>query len=131
MIADLEGTFADDPNGEPIRADNLEVKLGDEVIEKSFTENLIGVKPDDEKEFTVSYPADFSSSALAGKTVTYKAKVKSVGRMETPEANDEWAKSLDDGYESLADLRKKLRADLETYAKSDADARLRNNAIAK
>ncbi|MEQ1764657.1 MAG: hypothetical protein ABL984_16125, partial [Pyrinomonadaceae bacterium] len=29
------------------------------------------------------------------------------------------------------DLRKKLRADLETYAKSDADARLRNNAIAK
>jgi len=131
VIADLEGTFEDDPDGEPIRADNLEVKLGDEVIEKSFTENLIGVKQDDEKEFTVSYPEDFSSPALAGKTVTYKAKVKSVGRMETPEANDEWARSLDDGYESLGDLRKKLRADLETYAKSDADARLRNNAIAR
>jgi trigger factor len=131
VIAELEGTFADDPNGQPIRADNLEVKLGDEVIEKSFTENLIGVKQDDEKEFTVTYPEDFSSPALAGKTVNYKAKIKSVGRMETPEANDEWAKSLDDGYESLADLRKKLRADLETYAKSDADARLRNNAIAK
>ncbi|MEO8574813.1 MAG: hypothetical protein ABI481_12665, partial [Pyrinomonadaceae bacterium] len=27
--------------------------------------------------------------------------------------------------------RKKLRTDMETYAKSDADARLRNNAIAK
>ncbi len=34
-------------------------------------------------------------------------------------------------YESLGDLRKKLRADLETYAKSDADARVRNKAIAK
>jgi len=45
--------------------------------------------------------------------------------------NDEWAKSLDEGYESLADLRNKLRTDLETYAKSEADARLRNNAIAK
>ena len=45
--------------------------------------------------------------------------------------NDEWAKSLDEGYKSLADLRKKLRMDLETYAKSDADARVRNNAIAK
>ena len=45
--------------------------------------------------------------------------------------NDEWAKSLDEGYESLGDLRKKLTADLETYAKSEADARLRNNAIAK
>ncbi|QYO64591.1 hypothetical protein [Leptolyngbya sp. 7M] len=61
----------------------------------------------------------------------YKAKIKSVGRSETPELNDDWARSLDEGYESLADLRKKLRADLETYAESDADARLRNNAIAK
>ena len=131
VIADLEGTFDDDPTGEPIRANDLEVVLGDEVIEKAFTENLIGVREDEEKEFTVSYAADFSSEALAGKTVHYKAKIKSIGRSETPEMNDEWAKSLDEGYESLADLRTKLRTDLETYAMSDADARVRNNAIAK
>lgn len=131
VIADLEGTFDDDPDGEPIKADNLEVVLGDEVIEKAFTENLVGVKEDEQKGFTVSYPAEFSSPALAGKTVHYKARIKSVGKSETPELNDDWAKSLDEGYESLADLRKKLRSDLETYAKSDADARLRNNAIAK
>ena len=131
VIADLEGKFDDDPEGEPIKADNLEVVLGDEVIEKAFTENLVGVTDDEEKEFTVVYPAEFSSPALAGKTVHYKAKIKSVGRSETPEMNDEWAKSLDEGYESLGDLRKKLRDDLETYSKSDADARVRNNAIAK
>src|SRR6478672_11697956 len=38
VIADLEGTFDDDQNGEPIKAEDLEVKLGDEVIEKSFTD---------------------------------------------------------------------------------------------
>ena len=86
MIADLEGTFDDDPDGEPIKADDLEVVLGDEVIEKSFTENLVGVKEDDEKEFTVAYPAEFSSEALAGKTVHYKAKIKSVGKTEVPGA---------------------------------------------
>jgi trigger factor len=131
VMADLEGTFTDDPSGEVITAKDLEVKLGDEIIEKAFTENLVGVSEDDEKEFTVTYPAEFSAEALAGKTVHYKAKIKSVGRTETPELNDEWAKSLDEGYESLADLRKKLRADMETYAKTDADARLRNNAVAK
>ncbi len=131
VIADLEGIFDDDPNGEPIRADDLEVKLGDEVIEKAFTENLIGVKEDDNKKFTVSYPAEFSAEALAGRTVQYKARVKSVGKMETPELNDEWAKSLDEGFSSLKDLRKKVRADLETFAKADADARVRNNALAK
>jgi trigger factor len=131
VLADLEGTFADDPTGETIKADDLEVKLGDEIIEKSFTENLLGVTEDEEKEFTVEYPDKFSAEALAGKTVRYKAKIKSVGKMEMPELNDEWAKSLDEGYDSLSDLRKKLRADLETYAKTDADARLRNNAVAK
>lgn len=131
VIADLTGIFDGDPDGDPIVAEDLEVVLGDEVIEKSFTDNLLGVNEDDEKEFTVSYADDFSSPALAGKTLHYKAKIKSVGRSETPEMNDEWAQSLDEGYESLEDLRKKLRADLEIYAKSDADARLRNNAIAK
>lgn len=131
VIADIEGKFDDAPDAEPIKADDLEVVLGDEMIEQSFTENLVGVKEDDEKEFTVSYAADFSSEALAGKTVNYKAKIKSVGRSEVPELNDEWAKSLDEGYKSLADLRERLKTDLEKVAEADADARIRNEAIAK
>lgn len=131
VIVDLEGTFADEPDGEPITADDLEVKLGDEMIEESFTENLLGVEEDEEKEFTVSYAEDFTSPMLAGKTVNYKAKVKSVGTVELPELNDEWAMSLDEEFESLEDLRAKLQEDLELVAKADADARVRNDLIAK
>ena len=131
VIADLEGRFDDAPDADPITASDLEIKLGDDVIEASFSENLVGVKEDEEKEFTVSYPEDFSSEPLKGKTVHYKAKTKSVGRQEVPELNDDWAKSLDEGYESLADLRKRLRDDLEKVAEADADARVKNNAVAK
>ncbi len=131
VIVDLEGRFDDQPDGEPITAQDLEVVLGDDVIEKSFTENLAGVKEDEEKEFTVVYPAEFSSAQLAGKTVHYKAKIKSVGKSEVPELNDEWAQSLDEGYESLDELKSRLGADLAKYAEADADARVRNNAIAK
>ena len=131
VIADLEGTFDDAPDAEPIKAVDLEVELGGGHIEKSFTENLVGVEQDEEKAFTVAYPAEFSSEALAGKTVHYKARIKSVGKSEVPELNDDWAKSLDEGYESLKDLRTRLKADLVKYAEADADARLRNNAIAK
>lgn len=131
VIADLEGIIEGESDSEPIKAENLEVVLGDEVIEKAFTEKLVGVTEDEEKDFTVTYAADFTSEALAGKTVHYKAKIKSVGKSEVPEMNDEWAKSLDEGYDSLEDLRKKLRTDLETYADTDADARVRNIAIAK
>ena len=131
VIVDLEGTFADAPQDEPIKADDLEIKLGDEMIEESFTENLLGVEEDEEKEFTVAYAEDFTSPMLAGKTVNYKAKVKSVGVVELPELNDEWANSLDEEFASLEDLRTKLQKDLELVAKADADARVRNDLIAK
>ncbi len=131
VIVDLEGIFVGESNSEPIKADDLEIKLGDELIEKSFTENLLDVEEDEEKEFTVSYPAEFSSPALAGKTVNYKAKIKSVGRVELPELNDEWAQSLGEDFMTIDDLRGKLRADLETVSKTDADNRLRSELIAK
>jgi trigger factor len=131
LIVDLEGTFADEPDTDPIKADDLEITLGDEGIEKSFTENLVGLEADEEKEFTISYPADFSSPVLAGKTVNYKAKVKSLGRVELPELDDEWARSLDEGYESLADLKERLGKDLEKVSSSDADAAVRTELINK
>jgi trigger factor len=131
VIVDIEGTFDGDSSGDPIKAEDLEVELGGDRIEKAFTENLVGVKQDDEKGFTVVYPAEFSSTALAGKTVHYKAKVKSVGKTEVPMLDDAWAKSLDEGYKSLADLRKRLRADLEKVAEADADARVSNDVVGK
>jgi trigger factor len=131
LIVDLEGAFVGEEESEPIRADDLEIKLGDERIEKSFTENLVGVEQDEEKEFTVSYAEDFTSPMLAGKTVNYRAKIKSIGAVELPDLDDEWATSLDEGYESLQDLRSKLRVDLEASAKDEADNRLRSELIQK
>lgn len=128
---DLVGTFSDDPEGQPITAEGIEIELGSEAVERSFSDNLIGVSEEEEKEFTVEYSADFTSEALAGKTVSYKAKVNSIGRTELPEANDEWATSLDEGYESMKDLRARLRADMEKMAEADADARVRNDAVGK
>jgi trigger factor len=129
MIVDLVGTFEGDPDQDPIVLDDLEIKLGDEGIERSFTDNLAGLEVDEEKEFTVTYPEGFSAPTLSGKTVRYAAHVKSIGTVELPELDDEWAKSLDEGYRSLSDLRKKLAKDLETMAKSEADIRVRNDLI--
>ncbi|MCW5961695.1 MAG: trigger factor [Pyrinomonadaceae bacterium] len=131
VIADLVGTFPDDPSAEPIAAENLEITLGDGMIEQSFTENLQGVKEDDVREFTVEYPEDFSSPALAGKTLNYKATVKSVGKMELPELDDEWVKSLDEGFDSVKDLKKSLEKDLDAAAKAQADQQVRNELIGK
>ncbi len=131
LIVDLEGIFVDKPEEEPIKADDLELTLGEEYVEKSFTENLIGLEEDDEKEFTVEYPEDFSSPGLAGQTVAYTAKVKSVGIIELPEADDDWAQGLEEDFKSMKDLRKKLREDLEMMAKLEADNKVRDELLTK
>jgi trigger factor len=131
VIVDLEGTFEGEPDSEPIKAVDLEIPLGDEVIERSFTENLVGVKEDEDKEFTVSYAEDFTSPALAGKTVNYKAKIKSIGKVELPELDDEWAQSLGEDFSSMSDLREKLSKDLELVSASESDNRLRSELIAQ
>lgn len=131
LIVDLEGVFVDKPQEEPIKADDLELTLGEAHIEKAFTENLVGLEEDDEKEFSVEYPADFSSEFLAGQTVKYKAKVKSVGKIELPEADDEWAQGLEEEFKSMKDLRKKLREDLELMAKNEADNRVKDELVNK
>lgn len=131
LIVDVEGTFVDKPEEEPIKANDLEIKLGDANIEQSFTENLVGLSQDEEKEFTVEYPENFGSPGLAGQKVNYKARVKSVGTVELPEADDEWATGLEEGFESMADLRRKLRDDLQLAAKTEADNRLRDELVNK
>ena len=51
--------------------------------------------------------------------------------MKRPEANDEWAKSLEEEFKSLKDLRKKLREDLELAGKHEADNKVRDELLTK
>lgn len=131
---DIDGKFIGDEEAEPIHVEDLEIELGGAGVQQDFTDNLVGVRPDETREFTIAYPEDFSSEGLAGKTLEYQAKVKSVGRVELPEINDEWAQSLSEGeetYESITDLRGKLRKNLEDLSKVDADNKLRDDLMSK
>ena len=50
--------------------------------------------PGDEKDFEVTYPDDYGSERLAGKTVKFHATLKGMRRKELPELNDEFAQEL-------------------------------------
>ena len=127
--AESKATGGTDATDEEIKVDDIEVVLGGPNVQKEFTENLIGVKPDDKKSFTVDYPADFSTAQLAGKKVEYEMEVTSVRRRELPEVDAEWAKSLSEEFDSVDTLKSKVREDLEARAKGDADNRLRADLI--
>jgi trigger factor len=121
----VDGRFVEAPEEENIKADEIDVVLGAKGVQQEFNDNLTGVKPDEEKTFLVEYPEDFSSKGLAGKKVEYTAKVTAVRVKELPEADDEWARSLGEDFDSIGTLRTKIRQDLEKRAQFEADHRVR------
>ncbi|HLR04429.1 MAG TPA: trigger factor [Pyrinomonadaceae bacterium] len=129
VTANFHGKFLNQPDAEPIKVEDVDVVLGGPGVVSEITDNLTGAKPDDEKVFTVDYPADFSSKGLAGKQVEYTIKVSSVRIKELPELDDEWAQSLGEEIESLGDLRAKVRSDLESQTKNEADNKVRADLV--
>ena len=133
VTVSFHGTYLDQPEGETpaedINVADVDVNLGGQGVQQEFTDNLLGLKADDQKTFTVSYPEDFTSKGLAGKKVEYEAKVTAVRRKELPELDDEWARSLGEEFESIETLKAKVREDLERRAAADADHHLRNEVM--
>ena len=131
VTANFHGKFLSEPEAEPINVEDVDVVLGGDGVVREINENLIGAKPDDEKTFTVDYPADFTSKGLAGKQVEYRIKVNALRIKELPEIDDEWARSLGDEIESLAQLREKIRSDLDQQVKNEADVKMRSELVRK
>jgi trigger factor len=132
VTADFVGKFVDLPEEEEdINLTDVDVIFGAEGVQQEFTENLLGTKVDDEKQFSVEYPEDFATKSLAGKKVEYTAKVTAVRVKELPEMDDEWAKTLGEDFESIENLKAKVREDLEERAKFESNERLRRDLVKK
>ena len=99
----------------------------DQVLEidgsRPFDTELVGMKVDEKKTFTLTHPADDQSSVLAGKTLAYEVQVKDLRRKEVPVLGDDFAKDMGD-FENLEALKAAVRKDLEEAAERDAVARL-------
>jgi trigger factor len=113
--------------GDPIHSDDMAIHLGNPETMPEFNEHLVGMSPEEEKEFDVTYPADYGQERLAGKTVRFKVRLKAVRRKELPEMNDEFARDLGD-YQTLDELREAIRkvifAEREYAAQQDAKGKI-------
>ena len=112
---------------EPIHNDEMTLHVGDADALPGFTEALVGMSPDEEKDFDVVYPDDYGQESLAGKTVRFHLKLKLIRLKELPELNDEFAQDLGD-FQTLDDVRAAVRQAIfherETAAQNQAKKQL-------
>jgi trigger factor len=100
---------------------------------KGFSEQLIGLKKEDTKEFKLSFPADYNRAELAGKEVDFKVAIKEVKVEKMPELNDDFAKQVNAEYTSIDLLKTKVKENLlknlEDSARKEFEQKIIDEAV--
>jgi trigger factor len=100
--------------------------------EKVLNENLLELLPNQERIFTITYPADHRNKKVAGKEVEYRLKVLTIKEKKVPALDDEFAKDLGE-YKDLADLRGKIKEEIlksrESAVKQEIGEELLQNVV--
>ncbi len=109
LVIDLD-MFLDKVPVDGGQAKNHQVYLNEPHYIPGLAEQLVGLKKDDTKEFSLEFPKDHYQKHIAGKKVDFKAKVNEVYQLEYAKLDDEFAKVL--GQESLTKLKDLLMANL-------------------
>jgi trigger factor len=104
--------------------------IGKGVFIPGFEENLIGMKENEEKEFELEFPKEYHKKDLAGKMATFQVKVKLVQERQTPEVDDDFAKSLGK-FENLEALKKNIQEGMAKENQQKLKEQKRNEYIEK
>ena len=86
--------------------DDFPLVLGSGQFIPGFEEQLVGVKAEEEKDVTVSFPADYQAEHLAGKEAVFACTIKEVKEPVDAEIDDELAKQF--GAEDLNALKEQI-----------------------
>lgn len=78
-----------------------------------FGDALTGITVGETREFELPFPDDHFNESVAGKMCTFTVTAKEIKSQVLPELDDEFAKGVDDGYESLDALKNHLRQQLQ------------------
>lgn len=127
IVADVKGQ---PEGGEPFERERMMLEIGATDNLPAFNEKLLDVTAGQSREFSVDYPEEYGSKALAGKTVRYAITVHEVKVRQVPELDDEFAKDLGD-FADLAALRAEVRKDLEARQEAESDRAVRQAVLDK
>ena len=94
-----------------------------------FAPNLVGLAEDAESEFNVTIPEDYPREQYAGKEVQFKVSVLSVKEKSVPELDDEFAKSVGEGFDDVEALRSSVRESLTNQAEAAAQNELEQKSL--
>ena len=118
-VIDFEG-FVDGVAFDGGKGENYELTLGSGQFIPGFEEQIIGHKTGDEFDVNVTFPTEYTPE-LAGKEAVFKVVLHEIKMKELPTLDDDFAKDVDNEVDTLAELKKKIKAELSDKKKEDVE----------
>ncbi|UCE22817.1 MAG: trigger factor, partial [Candidatus Aminicenantes bacterium] len=106
------------------------ILAGHQDNEDALNKNLIGLKPGDERSFTIEHDKNHQNKRLAGKTIEYNMKIVSIKERKLPELDDEFAQSLGE-FKDLKDLKEKIEKEIISTKERAAKNEMAEDIIKK
>ncbi len=123
----VEVDFDASINGTPIEGGssrNHPLVIGGKSFMPGFEEELVGLTAGQTKQFSLTAPADYYESAVAGKHVDFSVTVRRVQTVLKPIADDAFAKSLGN-FTLMEQLRVSLREGIVNEKRAKEKQRVR------
>jgi trigger factor len=95
----------------------------------NFAEQCLGMKKGETRTIEIEFPADFPQAELVGKKVQYEVELKEIRVKLAPAVDDAFAQEV--AKMDLADLKARVRENMEQEKKNQASAAARTEIIQK
>ncbi|MEX2246663.1 MAG: trigger factor [Dehalococcoidia bacterium] len=108
-----------------VSEDDAEVQLIEErdVLFEGFEEGLLGHRKGETVEFDLPVPERVRGEAFAGKACHFTVAIKETKEEVLPALDDEFAKQLGDGFETVEALHERIRDDIRKHEEEQRDNR--------
>ena len=114
-----------------IDADDTEYPVDEEAALPfdGFAREIVGAEIGSPFEFQLPIPDDYFNVSIAGKEAHFRITVKEIKERSLPDLDDEFAKGVGDGYDTLEELRESIRSRMVDEAEEARDTKLREDAL--
>ncbi|HJQ08446.1 MAG TPA: trigger factor [Candidatus Saccharimonadales bacterium] len=104
--------------------------LGSNTFIPGFEPNLVGMKADEQKAFTLTFPKDYSVKALQNRKVEFTVTVTKVQEVVEPKVDDAFAAKVGP-FKTVAELKEDIKKELVMRKQVDADQAFADQIIRK
>jgi trigger factor len=102
-VIDFEG-FVDGVAFAGGKGEQYPLEIGSGSFIPGFEEQIVGMKYEEQKDVTVTFPAEYQSKDLAGKEAVFKVTLHEIQEKVPAEINDEFAAKFLPGYDGEANV---------------------------